>query len=415
MPMAHRLFGDLRARTKDTLGVTRPSYGEGEQIAHDLAAAAARSLDLEVSTDFAGNLYMTLPGDDREISRIITGSHLDSVPQGGNYDGAAGVVAGLTAVAALKQAGYRPPRDLTVMGIRAEESSWFPLQHVGSRAALGLLTPGEVDSARRADTKRTLAEHMTEMGFDPEPLRWGERAIDPATVHAYFEVHIEQGPILVHEGLPLGIVTGIRGNIRAREAICLGQHAHSGAVPRHMRHDAVMAMADYAGRLERAWARMEAKGADLVLTFGKFYTDPESHTHSRVPGEVRFTIDLRSHQPPTLETMEKLIFREAKKVGERRGVDIDLGTLTHSKPAVMDDGLRDVLHRGCDALGLAAMDIASGGGHDAGDFAGCGVPSAMIFIRNDHGSHNPDEHMEMDDFEKSVCLLAWGLREASAA
>jgi N-carbamoyl-L-amino-acid hydrolase len=230
--LAERLFRTLRERSLDTPGVTRASYGPGEQMAHDLVRAESESLGLEVATDAAGNLYATLPGRDRRAPAFVVGSHLDTVPHGGNYDGAAGVVAGLSALAGLRRAGIMPTRDVTVMGIRAEESTWFNASYIGSRAALGLLAPEELDTVRRSDTGRSLGDHLTEAGLDPAALGRKPAHLEPARVHGFIEVHIEQGPLLVERGIPTAIVTGIRGAFRYREARCVGQWAHSGAVPR---------------------------------------------------------------------------------------------------------------------------------------------------------------------------------------
>ena len=179
MPIAERLFSELEEKTADGVGVTRGSYGEGEQIAHDLLEEAATSLDLEIDKDPAGNLYMTLPGENREAPAWFVGSHLDSVYHGGNYDGAAGVIAGVTAQAALQRLGVTPKRDITVMGIRAEEcSTWFVGHHgghLGSRAVLGLLWPGEMESAIHVHTGRTLAQCMDEAGFDSSYFRESSR------------------------------------------------------------------------------------------------------------------------------------------------------------------------------------------------------------------------------------------------
>ena len=138
--MVERLFGQLRQDGASNLGVTRDPYGAGEQRAHVTATAAARALGLEVTQDAARNSYFTWPGRDRAAPVVMTGSHLDSVPNGGNFDGAAGVVAGLAAVAALQAQGVRPTCDVVVMAIRAEESVWFPVSYIGSRAALGCLS-----------------------------------------------------------------------------------------------------------------------------------------------------------------------------------------------------------------------------------------------------------------------------------
>ena len=147
--LAQRVFDELRARTAQGKGIVRDSYGPGEETAHEIVRATAEALDLEVARDAAANLYMTLSGRDRTGPALIIGSHLDSVPQGGNYDGAAGVVAGLAALAGLRQAGFRPAFDIMVMAIRAEEAAWFDASYIGSSAAFGRLPTEILDGVRR--------------------------------------------------------------------------------------------------------------------------------------------------------------------------------------------------------------------------------------------------------------------------
>src|SRR5215510_2405501 len=153
LALARAIFDELEANTRVGRGIVRDTYGAGENFAHGLAERTAKALGLEIATDGARNLYMTLPGRRRDLPRIITGSHMDSVPQGGNYDGAAGVVAGLAAVAGLKQAGIQPQRDVTVMGIRGEEAAWFDSHYIGSKAAFGKFAPADSD-VPRSDNKR---------------------------------------------------------------------------------------------------------------------------------------------------------------------------------------------------------------------------------------------------------------------
>src|SRR5580658_10835633 len=219
LKLAAALFDSLGRATRRGRGIVRDSYGPGEQAAHDIMHAAAEKIGLDVSIDAIGNLLMTLAGRDRLAPRIMIGSHLDSVPQGGNYDGAAGVVAGLCAVSALKQAGERPPCDVTVMGIRAEESAWFDVAYLGSGGAFGLLDPACL-AVRRSDNGRTLESTRVERGFDPRPIRERRPLLDPKQIRAYLELHIEQGPTLVAEGFPAAAVTGIRGCKRFRNARC---------------------------------------------------------------------------------------------------------------------------------------------------------------------------------------------------
>ena len=171
LPFAERLFDAIRAETADAVGVTRPAWSAEDASAARIVAEAASDLGLEVGYDIAGNLRCTLPGADRGAPEVLTGSHLDSVPTGGHYDGLAGVIAGLVALAAFRDAGATPACDLTVAGLRGEESVWYGIAYVGSRIAVGSLPLEDLDRLRRDDTGRTLAEHMAEVGVDVEALR----------------------------------------------------------------------------------------------------------------------------------------------------------------------------------------------------------------------------------------------------
>src|SRR6202789_724438 len=213
LELARSRFAGLSSATRRGRGIVRDSYGPGEQAAHDIMRAAAGAIGLEISLDAIGNLHMTLPGRDRGAPRIIIGSHLDSVPQGGNYDGAAGVVAGLCAVSGLRRAGIEPPCDIAVMAIRAEESAWFDIAYLGSGGAFGLLDPACL-SIPRSDNGRSLEPTLLNTGFDPQAIRERRPLLDASQIRAYLELHIEQGPTLVAEGLPAAVVTGIRGRRR---------------------------------------------------------------------------------------------------------------------------------------------------------------------------------------------------------
>jgi N-carbamoyl-L-amino-acid hydrolase len=411
MGLAHELFERLRTETHDGVGITRATYGAGEQAAHDIIAEAGDALGLSRYVDPAGNLYLHAAGADPAAQPVFIGSHLDSVPQGGNYDGAAGVIAGLIAARALMQSGALPAGGLTVMGIRGEENAWFAAQHIGARAALGLLPPETLDEAVRMDTGRSLAEHLREAGFDPDRLRAGGALLDTDSIAAFYEVHIEQGPVLVERALPVGVVTGIRGNIRFRDVRVTGEYAHSGAVPLAMRRDAALAAVALIAAVDAEWRRREAAGQDMVFTVGELGTDPAAHAINKVPGAARFTIDIRSHDPAVLSAMAGFLAETAAAVAADRGVAIDLGPMRSDTPAAMDPALRARLVAACAALDVPHMEIPCGAGHDAQDFAEAGVPTAMLFVRNPHGSHNPQEHMDMADFEMAVQVLATALAE----
>jgi len=325
--LAERLFADLSSRTRKGVGIERDSYGPGEQAAHDLMRAAAEALELEVSVDAIGNLLMRQPGTARQVPGILVGSHLDSVPQGGNYDGAAGVVAGLSVLSGLRRAGLTPACDVTVIAIRAEESAWFDVSYLGS-------------------------------------------------------------------GLPAGVVTAIRGCKRFRNARCLGRYGHSGATERAYRQDAVAATVALLHHLESVWIAQEKSGADLVFTSGELYTDASMHAPSKVSGETHFVLDIRSVSNDTMSAVAEEARAAATRLGREYRVRFELGDTSDSPPALMDSRLRRALMN----LLEQPFEMASGAGHDAATFAAVGIPSAMIFVRNDHGSHNAEESMELSDF-----------------
>ena len=393
LDLAASLFDALSRATRHGRGIVRDSYGPGEQAAHDLVRSVAETMGLEVAVDAIGNLTMTLPGRDRGAPRIIIGSHLDSVPQGGNFDGAAGVVAGLSVVSALRHGKVVLPCDLAVMAIRAEESAWFDIAYLGSAGAFGLLDPNCLSIAR-SDNGRSLEATLIEQGFDPQAIRERRRLLDPAQIRAYLELHIEQGPTLVERGLPAAVVTGIRGCKRFRNARCTGEYAHSGAVSRPYRHDAVAATVAFLHHMETVWLQQEKAGADLVLTSGELFTDPAMHGPSKIAGETHFVLDLRSLSDATMNTVATEARAAAARTGDAYRVSIDLGATSDSPPAVMDSRLRTTL------MGLLdqPFEMASGAGHDAAVFAKQGIPTAMVFVRNENGSHNSDEAMSLDDF-----------------
>ena len=406
---AGALFDRLREDGRDEPGVSRDPYGPGEQRGHATVEAAARGLGLTIERDAAANLYMTMPGRDRTAPRVVIGSHLDSVPHGGNFDGAAGVVAGLAALAALRERGLQPACDITVMGIRAEESIWFQVSYIGSRGALGTLPDGALD-VRRIDTGRTLADHIAECGGDPQALLARRRFFDPKQLRAYLELHIEQAPSLVAAGKPVGICTGIPGNFRYPDARIEGSHDHVG-LPRRFRHDAAMAGAEFAMALDAVWEEHEARGVPMACTIGRFHTDPAAHGLTIVPGAFHFSLDVRAYDEAVLAELDRKVDAIVAGIEQRRGVRFHLGAKARAAVGPVDPAIRSGLDSGAAALGLATMPLGSPASHDAAAFAAVGVPMGMIFVRNENGSHNPREAMTLDDFLAGTSLLTWWLAE----
>ncbi len=393
----------------DGIGITRESFGPGEDAAHEVIAAAATAEGLHVERDGARNLIVTLPGREPAAPFIACGSHLDSVPQGGNYDGAAGVVAGLTAIVHMQRAGIVPQRTVKVMALRGEESAWFGKSWIGARAMLGRLTPADLALKRHA-TGQTLRACMTAAGVDIPRIERGEPLLSPERIAAYLELHIEQGPVMVERKLPVAVVTGIFGIMRHMRIVCRGKADHAGAVPRSMRKDAVIAAADLVSRLDRRWREIADGGGELRVTFGIFGTQPDKHSLARVPGEVEFSLDARGLPMELVRDYYAFLRREAQAVEAERGVRFEFDQLLESAPAPMNERWMAHLDRICEELGIPHERMPSGAGHDAAVFVHAGIPTAMLFIRNDRGSHNPDEAMDIADFMAGTAVLAEALR-----
>ena len=402
----------LRDSSFDGVGISRETYGPGETAAFDLVESYARQEGLAVESDAARNLIVRLPGRDGSLAPVVTGSHLDSVPQGGNYDGAAGVIAGLAVLIAAK--GHEPPRrPMEVYALRGEESAWFggPC-YFGSRALFGQLTEQDFHTVHR-DGKRTLEDCMQAAGADIARLRSGGPLVEPSRFACWLELHIEQGPVLVTRDKPVGVVTGIRGNHRHRRVTCRGEAAHSGAVPRWLRKDAVLAMAELMVRIDEHWRVLLEWGEDLVVTAGIVETNPEEHAVSRVPGEVSFALEYRSQDIETLKSFEALIQSECDQVGAKRGVRFDLGTPSLTPPARMTPDVVALIEAVCARRQVPYEVMAPGAGHNFSVFANAGVPSAMIFVRNDNGSHNPHEAMAYPDFFMATEILGSAMLTAA--
>lgn len=401
--LAAEMFDELRARTSDGQGITRECYDEGENAAMAVFREIAERNGLKIRFDPAANMIISLPGDDGLKPALVLASHADSVPQGGNYDGGAGVASALLCLVRLSREGVRPASPVRAMVLRGEESAFYGRANIGSRMLFGTLDRRDLDAKRRG-IGRTLREALETAGIHVDKVAAGERLIDTAA-RAYLELHIEQGPVMVARKFSTAVVTGIRGNLRHRSIVCRGEAGHSGTVPRWLRRDAVFAVADLLMRLDEHWNRLLERGLDLVITTGVIGTDPQEHALSRIPGEVAFSFEVRSQSYETLEAFYELFRSECRAVSDLRHVKFEFDDRVYTEPAKMDDGIVRKLVELSQRLGLPEETLASGAGHDAAVFSNAGIPSGMIFVRNANGSHNPNEAMDLDDFMKGVDLM----------
>jgi N-carbamoyl-L-amino-acid hydrolase len=263
--------------------------------------------------------------------------------------------------------------------------------------ALGHVSFETMGKLVRFDTGRTLADYMAALGF-----AGGAPVLSPGNLACWLELHIEQGPLLIERDLPIGIATAIRGNIRHPQAKCFGAWAHSAAVPRAYRSDAVVALSDLIMRIDAFWSERIAQGDDnFVATIGQFSTHPDFHAMTKVAGEVSFTLNLGATQPETLAAAKRLVAEAIAEIQIERHVRFDIGRDVGTAPTPLDAGLVDMLEASATAQGLGSLRMPTVG-HDAGMFAMAGVPAAMIMVRNQNGSHNPDEALEFPDYAAGV-------------
>ena len=403
--LAEAILDQVRQLSPDTAGVWRPAYSAIETSVLDYLEEVARSHGLIAWRDGGANLVMARPGDTDRTARCgLIGSHVDSVPQGGNFDGLAGVVTAMLSLIAMELAGVETAMPVRAIALRAEESACFGMAYLGSQALFGLLDARAL-ATRDAHADRSLDEAMAACGVDMARVRAGVPLLDPRSVAFFLELHIEQGPLLIARDWPVATVTGIRGNLRHRAIRCLGAAGHSGAVPRWLRHDAVMATADLLVGMDEHWSEILQQGGDLVLTTGILHTNPDNNAMSRIPGETTFSFEARSQHAATLDAIEQLLHAECDRVARDRGVRFAFDAPVRTREAMLDAGVAAALRDACAAEGLPTETVPSGAGHDAAVFQGAGVPSGMLFVRNANGSHNPDEAMEIDDLLHGVRVI----------
>jgi N-carbamoyl-L-amino-acid hydrolase len=389
-------------------GITRPAFGDAEQRAMEAVTAFAQAQGLVVERDGFGNHHILLPGLEPGPA-VAAGSHLDSVPNGGNFDGLAGAAAAVAVLAAVAASGVRTRRPLRAVLMRGEESPWFGTAYLGSRLLLGRSPFSEIGALVRRDSGRTLAEHLRALGYTPGAAP----VLDASTVACFFELHIEQGPLLIEQNAPVGIATASRGNIRHPWARCRGAYAHSAALPRKYRRDAVLAVAELALELDAFWAAREAAGDDnFVATMGQFSTDPAQHAMTKVAGEVSFTLNLGATAPATLDAARAALHHAITRIETERRVTFDLGAEVCATPAPYDAALIGLLENSAAASGIASLRMPTVG-HDAAMFALSGIPAAVLLVRNANGSHNPDETMLQADFAAGVSVLAGAMLAAA--
>ena len=375
----------------DDGGVSRFAWTPELAQANEWLVGRLQELGLETQIDAAGNVLGRW--EEGEGTAVLVGSHLDTVPRGGRYDGALGVLAALEVVRTLKHEGISLRRPLWIVSFNDEEGSRFQTGMLGSRAFIGDLDP---EDWRR----RGVADAMAAGGFDFERLG-DAKAVD--RVGAYLELHIEQGPVLEQEGLDLGIVSGIAGLLGFRVRLS-GEANHAGTTPMASRRDALAGASRIVLEL-----RDEARSrGDMTANVGILTVAPGGF--NVIPGTAEFTIDARAGDADTFARAEKFVRDTLERVAAEEQLELEV-TKTHRKPPTpLDPGLQDLLAQGAAAEGATARSMPSGAGHDAMVLAKH-VPAAMLFVPSRAGiSHSPDEYTSPEQCELGARVLARAVR-----
>jgi beta-ureidopropionase / N-carbamoyl-L-amino-acid hydrolase len=408
------LLEQIGHATADSPGITRAAWSRNEEMAADGVRAFARRHGLQVLNDAFGNVQFLLPGVDPATPCVTTGSHLDSVPHGGNYDGLAGIAAGLAVLAAANADPADHAKPFRVVAMRCEESPWFGTAYLGSRLMLGLSTLDGIGDLVRSDSGKLLRHHIGQLGY-PRPGEAAAPTLGAGLVTSFLELHIEQGPLLEADNIPVGIATAVRGNVRFPDARCIGAYGHSAALPRKFRQDAVLAVAELALGLDEFWKDRITQGdEDFIVTVGKFSTDAAQHAMTKVAGEVKFSVNIGAAVKTSLDMARTRLFDLIKDIESDRGVTFELGPEVGTTPTQLDGRLVALLEDTASGLGIAARCMPTVG-HDAAMFVRAGIPSAVILVRNANGSHNSDEALDRKDFAGGVHVLDRAMHRLASA
>lgn len=405
MPSLVQLFDKTREDSRDGEGVTRDAFGPRETQAGETIIEFAKRHGLETSVDHGGNVHITPHGQMDDPPEVLLASHLDSVPVGGHYDGIAGVIAAVASLVALEKSGATEKSKVRVLAFRGEESPWFGHAYLGSKLVLGEMSRHELDTLRRFDTKKTLAEHIEGLGIKLPQGNLGP-TIPLDNIKAYFELHIELAPFLESVDKPVGVSTAIRGNIRYPFAKCFGEYAHSGATLRQFRRDALTATSKLLAWADNRWKEMISDPkVDLVFTCGIIQTDSAEHSMTKVPGEIRFTPNIGGTQNDVMERFHNEMLKRAAELANEHQVRFDFGSRVGTPATDLDGSVVAVVEKAGLECGIETVRMPTVG-HDAALFQRRGIPTSVILLRNANGGHNPKEHMEMTDFEIGTKVMA---------
>ncbi|WP_028783879.1 M20 family metallo-hydrolase [Thalassobacillus devorans] len=394
--LAKRFHAISEIGLTDDGGSRRIGFSKEEKQAKDLMKIWMKEAGLNVSEDGAGNVFGRLEGKDHSLPAIMSGGHVDSVPNGGHFDSPLGVLSALEVVEAWKETGYQPNHSYEIAIFSDEEGARFNSGLTGSRAMAG-----EVDM----ELQRTLVDQdgnsfakvMEDIGLSEESF--AEAARDLSGIKTYVEIHIEQGAKLEAQNLPVGIVSGIAGPAWL-EVDFIGVAGHAGNTPMTERQDALVAAGDFV----RTIHQLPGKVSDsAVATVGKLHVHPNGA--NVIPGKVSLIVDIRDIYADTRNELTLRIIEEAERIADNCGVKANHQQNLEVTPVPIDDERKQLLSLALEKHDIKPVEIPSGAGHDA-LIIGHHLPVAMLFVNSKNGvSHNPEEWSSLNDIVQGVHVL----------
>lgn len=395
-----RLTQDFAAMQRITApgeGINRLAFTDSDWEGRAYLMRQMEAAGLTLRTDAFGNVLGRCAGKDDSLPAILCGSHSDSVPRGGNYDGLTGVLAAIETVRSMREDGFQPDHPIEVVLFMCEESSRFSAATLGSRAMRGDLSVEELHRLHDKEGK-SLYDVLKERGLDPDHIAAAQYT---QPLKAVLELHIEQGKVLEHERLPIGIVTGIAAPARFYCEIH-GDADHSGATPMPLRHDALCAAAEIILAVERAAAAQT--DPPVVGTVG--VVDVTPGVMNVIPGDVSLGVDLRSIDADMRERVERTVRDEIAAVVHARGLSCEIRPVSKDMPARMSPALVELIAAEAENIGMPYRKMPSGAGHDSMHWADY-APTGMIFIPcRDGVSHNPAEYAGIEQIVTGVRLYS---------
>jgi N-carbamoyl-L-amino-acid hydrolase len=381
-------------------GINRVAYSEADLAGRAFTQQLLRDAGLTPRIDTAGNIYARLEGTDRTLAPILIGSHIDSVTDGGNYDGPVGSFGAIEVARTLRETNTRLRRPLDVVIWQNEEGGT-----TGSKTAIGEMTDAEL--AKVARSGKTIREGIGIIGGDVSRL--AESVKKKGDIACYIELHIEQGGLLEKAGKQIGVVQGIVG-LRWFEVTIVGFANHAGATPMDQRQDAMLAAAKFTVAVNDA---VRAEPGRQVATVGRMVVSP--NTTNVIPGQVVMTVDLRDLDQKKIEHFTEVFERLAREIGAATKTTFAFKRLTDSKPAISDSAVMNWIETSATTLGLSSQRMPSGAGHDAQEIAHI-APMAMIFIPSVGGiSHSPKEFSRAVDITNGADVLLNAVLAADAS